>query len=231
MSETVHVMTSKGAMSCFMTRPSATARGAVVVLQEIFGVNADMRETCDWLAAKGFVAISPDLFWRMEAGVDMSDRTQDEWQRGFALYTALDRDLALADVAATLAYARSLVSAQNGVGVMGYCLGGLLTFLAAAGVGADAAVAYYGGETERYLDQVAHLDAPLMMHLAAEDEYISKDAQRAIQKALRGRADTEVHKYAGCNHAFARRGGAHHDKSAAMLANERTLRFLFEHLR
>ena len=114
--------------------------------------------------------------------------------------------------------------------MLGYCIGGLMTFLTAARYGADAAVAYHGGDTEKYLDEIAGLDAPLLMHLAEEDEFISKAAQAEIKKALVGKPNATVHSYPGQRHAFARHNGAHYNAAAAALANGRTKEFLHQQL-
>jgi carboxymethylenebutenolidase len=166
----------------------------------------------------------------LQPGTDLSDKTDAEWQRAVALYTAYDRDLGVADASCAIGYARALAGPSGKAGVMGFCLGGLMTFRTAALRGADAAVAYYGGSTENYLAETRTLRSPLLVHLAEEDEYMTADAQLAIRQALSGRPKVEVHGYPGCQHAFARRGGTHFDVSAATLANERTLRFFFQHL-
>ena len=228
MPEQISIATPDGTMQAYAAQPASPPRGGIVVLQEIFGVNDDMRQTCDWLAGYGFLAICPDLFWRLEPGVDMKEGSQANWERGLALYTSYDRDKGVADVALAIEAVRGLAGRT---GVMGFCLGGLMTFRTAALHGADAAVAYYGGQTENYVAEAAGLQSPLMMHLAGEDEYMPREAQLAIRSALQGRSDVEVHEYAGRRHAFARNGGSHYDAQAATLANERTLRFLLQHLR
>lgn len=143
-----------------------------------------MRETCDELAAQRYGALCPDLFWRMEPGVELSAFNDAEWRRGLALYQAFDINQGVEDVATALAFARELPGASGKVGVMGFCLGGLLTFLTAARLGADAAVAYYGGGTERYVWEGRKLSTPLMLHLAEEDEFISKSAQTEFRDML-----------------------------------------------
>jgi len=114
---------------------------------------------------------------------------------------------------------------------MGFCLGGLMTFLTAARYGVDAAVAYHGGDTEKYLGEVNGLDAPLLMHLAEEDEFISKPAQAEIKKALASKPNATVYSYPGQHHAFARHNGTHYNAAAAALANGRTSEFLHRRLR
>jgi carboxymethylenebutenolidase len=228
MRNTITITTPDGNFSAYLACPTAAIAPAVVVNQEIFGINADMRETCQELAAQGFIAICPDLFWRQEPGVELSHLS--DWPRALALYQAFDRAKGVADIAATLHAARSLPGASGKVGVMGYCLGGLMTFLTAARCGADAAVAYYGAETDQYVSEGPGITAPLLIHLAEEDEFISKDAQKAIIDALAAHPLVEVHRYPGCKHAFARHGGTHFDAQAAALANGRTQAFLARHL-
>jgi carboxymethylenebutenolidase len=231
MPEQITIHTPDGDMGVFLARPVGVPRASVVVVQEIFGINADMRQTCDWLASCGFAALCPDLFWRLEPGVDLTDATESEWRRGLSLYAAFDRDKGVEDIGSAMNVARALGVRTLPVGVMGFCLGGLMTYRVAALQGADAAVAYYGGATEQYASEAEGLESPLMLHLAGDDVYMPPPAQAAIRTALAGHSDVEIHSYAGCSHAFARRGGTHYDSSAATLANERTLRFFLEHLR
>jgi carboxymethylenebutenolidase len=231
MSESLTVKTPDGNFQAYVARPAKVPAASVVVIQEIFGVNADLRETCDELAKQGYIAVSPDLFWRLEPGLDMSDRTEAEWKKGMELYTAFNIETGVADIAATMKAAQGLNGASGKIGVMGFCLGGLMTFITASRHRADAAVVYYGGQTERYLDEAKTLATPLLMHLGEEDEYISKDAQQKIKRALKDLPNVQIYTYPGCSHAFARHGGAHYDAAAASLANGRTADFLKLHLK
>ena len=213
-----------------MARPKTLPAPAVVVLQEIFGVNMDMRETCDELAAQGFIAVCPDLFWRQEPGLDLNHWSDAEWKKGLALYAAYDRDKGVRDIVDTAHAAGQLDGASGKVGVMGFCLGGLMTFLTAAREKIDAAVAYHGGETEKYLDEADKITAPMLMLLAEEDEFISEEAQTKIKAALSNKPNVEIYSYPGCNHAFARHTGTHNNAAAAAKANGRTWQFLHDHL-
>jgi carboxymethylenebutenolidase len=219
-----------GAFGAYMARPKTLPAPAVVVLQEIFGVNMDMRETCDELAARGFIAVCPDLFWRQEPGLDLNHWSDAEWKKGLALYAVYDRDKGVRDIVDTAHAAGRLEGASGKVGVMGFCLGGLMTFLTAAREKIDAAVAYHGGETEKYLDEADKITAPMLMHLAEEDEFISKEAQTKIKAALSNKPNVEIYSYPGCNHAFARHTGTHYNAAAAAKANGRTWQFLHDHL-
>jgi carboxymethylenebutenolidase len=221
-----------GAFGAYISRPKTLPAPAVVVLQELFGVNADIRKTCDELAEQGFIAVAPDLFWRQEPGVDLSNVTSDaDWQHGMRLYQAYDRDAGVRDVEDTINAVAKLPGCTGKVAVLGYCLGALMVFLTAVRSRVDAAVAYHGGDTEKYLGEVDGLHAPLLMHLAEEDEFISKAAQAEIKAALARKPNGTVYSYPGQNHAFSRHGGAHYNAEAAALAHKRTYDFLNRQLR
>lgn len=216
------------AHDAYVARPSASPSPAVVVLHEVFGVNADIRATCDALAEKGFLAVAPDLFWRQEAGVDLGVTSEADWQHGLKLYQAYDRDAGASDIADLVGAVRALPECTGKVAVMGYCLGGLMSYLTAVRHAdtVDAVVAFHGGDTEKYLGEAGGLSAPLLMHLGEEDEFISKPAQAQIKAALAGRPDVSIFSYPGQRHAFSRHGGAHYDAVAAAQANSRTYQFL-----
>jgi carboxymethylenebutenolidase len=220
-----------GAFGAYIAPPKVLPAPAVVVLHEVFGVNSDIRKTCDELAEQAFIAVAPDLFWRQEPGVDLSVTSEPDWQHGLRLYQAYDRDAGARDVKDTVSSVAKLPGCTGRVAVLGYCLGGLMTFLTAARYGVDAAVVYHGGDTEKYLDEIDGLDAPLLMHLAEEDEFISKPAQAAIKMALASKPNATIYSYPGQHHAFARHNGTHYDAEAAALANGRTSEFLHQQLR
>jgi carboxymethylenebutenolidase len=220
-----------GTFAAYIATPKTSPAPAVVVLHELFGVNADIRKTCDELAEQGFLAVAPDLFWRQEPGVDLSVTSEADWQHGLRLYQAYDRDAGARDVKDTANAVAKLQGCSGKVAVLGYCLGGLMTFLTAARYGVDAAVVYHGGDTEKYLGEVNGLDAPLLMHLAEDDEFISMPAQAEIKAALASKPNATVYSYPGQHHAFARHNGAHYNAAAATLANGRTSEFLHQQLR
>lgn len=226
----LNVRTTEGNFDAYRVHPTGDARGAIVVLHEVFGVNADLRATCAELADAGYLAICPDLFWRLEPHVDLSVNSYTDWQRGLALYSSFDIEAGVRDVASTVDAARPSVRAGHRVGVMGFCLGGLLTFLTAARTRVDAAVAFHGARTEEFLGEAIDIDAPLQMHLAEEDEFIPRAAQQTIVSALAAYPKIEVFSYAGCHHAFSRHGGEHFDAGAARLSRSRTLSFFDRHL-
>src|SRR5271168_5641455 len=215
-----------GAFGAYIARPEVLPAPAVIVLQELFGVNADIRKTCDELAEQGFLAVAPDLFWRQEPGVDLSVRSEPDWQHGLRLYQAYDRDAGVRDIKDTADTVAKMPECTGKIAVLAYCLGALMTFLTAVRYRVDAAVAYHGGDTEKYLGEVNGLHAPLLMHLAEEDEFISKRAQAEIRAALARKLTATVYSYPGQCHAFSRHNGKHYNAAAAELANGRTISFL-----
>ena len=229
-SRVVRVDSPDGSFEAYLRRTAARGRPAIVVLHEVFGVNADLRSTCDELGDAGFTAICPELFWRQQHHVDLSADAQADWEKGMALNAAFDIDAGVRDVEATVAAVRRLPETSGRVGVMGFCLGGLLTFLTAARTRMDAAVAFHGARTEEFLGEVADIDSPLQMHLAGEDEFMSKEAQQRIAAALSANSACELFRYPGCHHAFSRHGGAHFDAYAARQSRDRALEFFNRNL-
>src|ERR1700761_3736822 len=227
----IAIQSPDGEFHAYIARPATLPAPAIVVLQELFGVNADIRATCDELCAQGYIAMAPDLFWRQEPGVDLDVRSEEDWQHGLRLYAAYNREAGVKDIMETVRTAVDLKESTGKVAVMGYCLGALMAFIAAARYEVDAAVAYHGGGTEQYLDEVDGLRAPLLMHLGEEDEFISKAAQAQIKAALAKMPNATVYSYQGQRHAFSRHNGTHYNATAAVLANGRTSEFLNQHLR
>ncbi len=154
MTDRITVEGRDGAFGAYIARPKVLPAPPVVVLHEVFGVNADIRKTCDELAEQGFIAVAPDLFWRQEPGVDLSVTSEPDWQHGLRLNQAYDRDAGARDVKDTANVVAKLPECTAKVAVLGYCLGALMTYLTAVRYGVDAAVAYHGGDTEKYLGEV-----------------------------------------------------------------------------
>jgi carboxymethylenebutenolidase len=231
MKDHININGRGGTFCAYIARPKTLPASTVVVLQELFGVNVDIRKTCDELAEQGFIAVAPDLFWRQEPGVDLSVTSEADWQHGLRLYQVYDRDAGARDVKDTANVVAKLPECAGKVAVLGYCLGALMVFLTAVRHGVDAAVAYHGSDTEKYLGEIDGLHAPMLMHLAEEDEFISKAAQAEIKAALAKKPNATVYSYPGQHHAFSRHNGAHYNAAAAALAHGRTYEFLRQKLR
>ena len=219
-----------GEFDAYLALPASGHGPGVVVLQEIFGVNQFMRDVCEWYASHGFVAICPDLFWRQERGVDMTDQTEAEWQKAFQLYQGLDEAKAVEDSAAAMEFLRQHPACTGRVGAVGFCLGGKLAWLLSARFNPDCAVGYYGVGIEKSLDETKGISSPLMLHIANKDQYCPPEAQQQIHDAIDGNPLVTVHHYPEQDHAFGRPGGAHYDAAAAELAHLRTLEFFVRHL-
>jgi carboxymethylenebutenolidase len=225
MGEQISISTPDGEFSAYVARPQAQTAPAVVVIQEIFGVNQVMRDITDGIAAQGYLAICPDLFWRIEPGIDITDQSEAEWKRAFELFNAFDVDQGVKDIKATIKTVRADPGCNGKVGAVGFCLGGKLAFLTATRTDVDAAVSYYGVGLEGLVGEAEKLTRPLLMHIAEEDQFVPKEAQAIIVQALKDHPNVEIHTYAGRDHAFARVGGEHYHEGDAKLAGGRTLQF------
>jgi carboxymethylenebutenolidase len=228
MGEWVQVQGPDGSFKAYVARPTGTPKGAVVAVQEIFGVNAVMRGKCDWLAREGFLAISPDLFWRIKPGIELTDQTDEEWKQAIDHMNALDKNAGVRDVAATLAHARSMGSGKTGV--MGYCMGGYIAFLAACRTDTDATACYHGGGIHTALGEASGIKKPVMLHNPKKDAFIPVEALNQIRETLAPNPLVTVYEYAEQDHAFTREGGKHYDAAATELANGRTIAFFNQHL-
>lgn len=226
--ETITIKGPDGSFSGYLSKPKSGTGPGIVVIQEIFGVNKVMRDLTDWYASQGFVALCPDLFWRIEPGIDITDKTDEEWKQAFDLFGKFDVDKGIVDIGATIDTLRPMTSGK--VGAVGYCLGGQLAYLTACHTDADASVGYYGVNIQNRLDDAKGIKKPLMLHIAGKDEFVPPEAQEQVVAGLRDNSHVTIHRYPEMDHAFARPGGAHYDKKTADEANDRTLKFFQRHL-
>ncbi|MCP5432918.1 MAG: dienelactone hydrolase family protein [Alphaproteobacteria bacterium] len=217
--KTITIEGQDGSFSAYLAAPASGKGPGVVVIQEIFGVNAVMRGIADRIAKAGYFALCPDLFWRIEPGIDITDKTDAEWKRAFELFQAFDVDKGIADIQATIAALRGVPGCSGKIGAVGYCLGGLLAYLTATRTDVDCAVGYYGVGIDGKLDEAAKIGKPLLLHIAAKDEYVNPAAQQKVRAALAGNPLVSTLAYADDNHAFAREGGKHYSARSAGLAN------------
>lgn len=222
-----------GSFSAYIATPEAATAPGIVVLQEIFGVNQVMRDLCDGFAAQGYVAVCPDLFWRIEPGVQLTDQSQEEWDRAFELMNAFlpDFEKGVGDIGATIAALRGHDACGGTVGTVGYCLGGSLAYASSCFTDTDASVGYYPVQIEDSLELAANIKNPLMLHIAEGDGFCPPEAQAKIKDALGSNDHVTIHSYPGVDHAFARVGGANYDAEAANAANERSAAFLAANLK
>jgi carboxymethylenebutenolidase len=215
-----------GEFNAYVVEPKQQPAGSVVVIQEIFGVNDSLKETCKTIADMGFFAVAPDLFWRQEPGVNITDKSEAEWKKAFALMNGFDQDKGVDDLKVALEAARKLPGANGKAGTMGFCLGGRLAVLMAIRSDADVNVSYYGVGLDGLVPEFDKISAPLMVHIAEKDEFASPDI---IETVLDGSEDNEfidAYVYPDVQHAFARVNGVHFDARAATIANGRTAEIL-----
>jgi carboxymethylenebutenolidase len=198
----------------------------VVLIQEIFGVNQAMRDTASWVADMGFIAVCPDLFWRIEPGIDITDKSEAEWQKAFELFNKFDQAKGIEDLKATVAAARALPGANGKVGTMGYCLGGRLAFMMAEQSDADVNVSYYGVGLDGLLGDLAKVTKPLLVHIADKDEFFPAEGRAKVAAAVKGHPRIACHVYPNADHAFARVNGVHWDGRSATIANGRSAEML-----
>jgi carboxymethylenebutenolidase len=226
----VAIKGADGEFHGYLATPSAGQGPGIVVIQEIFGVNEVMRTVADEFAARGYYALVPDLFWRLEPGVQLTDKTDDEWKRAFDLMGRFDQAKGVEDIQATITELRKTDGCTGKVGTVGYCLGGLLAYLSAARTDTDGSVGYYGVNINEKLDEAGKIKKPLMLHIAGKDQFVPSEVQKEIVDGLKGNPHVTIHQYPEMDHAFARPGGAHYDKANAELANGRTATFFRRHL-
>lgn len=210
--------------------PSSSA-STLILIQEIFGVNAGMRKMVDDWARQGYHAICPDLFWRQQEGVELTDQSEAEWAKAMEFFTGFDVELGIRDLISTMRFARSQENSNKKAGTMGFCLGGKLAFLMAEETDADCNVSFYGVGLDEHLEEVPNIKKPLLMHIAENDSYMPEEKQDRVRAAVRKNKMVNCYLYPGVEHAFAREGGKHYDYGSARLALSRSKDFMALHLR
>lgn len=228
MGETVNIasLDDAGSFSAYADGP-ASAKAGIVVIQEIFGVNAGIRQMVDDWAALGFRAVAPDLFWRLKSGIELEADIPAEMQTAFGLYQRFDVDAGISDIAASIKALRD--AGCERIGVVGYCLGGLLAYLTACRTDADASVGYYGVGIDGKLGEAHGIANPLMLHVATDDGFVPAEAQAAVHAALDAHPRVTLFNYKA-DHAFARAVGSSRVPELAEQADARTVEFFKNNL-
>lgn len=215
--------------SGYLAKPEGTPKAAIIVIQEIFGVNPGIRQKCDKLAADGYLALAPDLFWRLEPGVELDPDVEPEFQRALDLMGQFDQDTGIRDIQATINHLRDSEGAAK-VGCIGYCLGGRLAYMTAARTDIDASVGYYAVGIDGLLGEKEAIANPLMLHIAGDDGFVDATTQAAMHAGLDDHDKVTLHDYPGLNHGFATEVGTRRDDAAATLADGRSGTFFAAHL-
>ena len=231
MTETVSIPTleNDAEFSAYVARPEGAAKAAIIVIQEIFGVNPGIRQKCDKFAAEGYMAVAPDLFWRLQPGVELDPDVEPEFQQALDLMGKFDQDIGIRDIEATIHHIRGALGVGK-VGCVGYCLGGRLAFMTAARTDIDASVGYYGVGIDGLLREKHAIANPLLLHIPTEDGFVDKDTQAAMHAGLDDHPRVRLFDYEGLDHGFATEVGKRRDEEAAQLADGRTAAFFAENL-
>jgi carboxymethylenebutenolidase len=226
----IEALEGERSFNAYMAEPERSPRGAIIVIQEIFGINPGIRRKCDRLAADGYLAIAPDLFWRLEPGIELDPDVPEEFEQALKLMGKFNQDAGIRDIEATIRAARARLPAAGKVGCVGYCLGGRLAYMTAARTDADASVGYYGVMIDQLLNEKHAIANPLLLHIAGADHFVGPDIQKAMHDGLDDHPKVTLYDYPGEDHGFATEMGKRRSEEAAELADKRTADFFAQHI-
>lgn len=221
--ETIAVPMRDGSMTGWLALPDGKAKGAIIAIMEIWGVNETMRAHAREFAQAGYVCFVPDLFWRQEAGVELSDRNPADVEKAFDLYYGFDYDTGVEDMVDCAEWLQREFGLP--VGAVGYCLGGKLCYLMCCRTDIACAVAYYGTYIEHEIREVGNLHRPFMLHMAMKDRWVQREVNDLLVRKLSPNPLVTIHQYPDADHAFARIGGLTYSAPEATAALKRTLLF------
>ena len=219
----------KGEFAAYLARPQGPAKAAVLVIQEVFGINEGIRRKCDAWAQAGYLAAAPDLFWRFKPGIQLDPDIPEQMQEALGYFGQYDPDDGVKDIEATIRWLRREGGAAK-VGCVGFCLGGKLAYMAATRTDVNASVAYYPVGIDRMIGESHAIAHPLLIHIASADGFVSPEAQQRMHEGLDAHAKVTIFDYPGLDHGFAAEMGNRRDEAGAQLADRRTREFLAEHL-
>ena len=227
--EEVKTLNGNAEFPCYVAKPDGNPHAAIIVIQEIFGVNPGIRAKCDHWANLGYLAIAPDLFWRINEGTDLDADVPDEFQTALDLMGRFNQDQGIRDIEATIHFAQNAIGSHM-VGCVGYCLGGRLAFMTAARTDIRASVGYYGVGIDGLLGEKDAIAHEVMLHIPTNDGFVLPDAQAAIHAGLDDHPRVILHDYEGLDHGFAAEFGNRRVDESAKLADSRTEAFFKEYL-
>lgn len=230
-SEHIDITSSGGTFKGYFAAPDGGGPvPGVVVIQEIFGVNSHMRSVVERFAEAGYAALSPDLFWRIEPGLELT-YTPDDVAKGREIRGKLDTGEFVEDVRAAFETLGGRAETQGRkLGLTGYCFGGMVAYLGAARLNPAATSSYYGGGIVNFLDDAGKIDAPIQFHFGEIDPGIPMSEVDQIKSALAGRSDAEVFIYADADHGFNCSDRGSYNEAAATQAWSRTMELFGQHL-
>jgi carboxymethylenebutenolidase len=229
---TVRIDASDGSgnFSAYVAEPDGTPRAAIVVIQEIFGVNPGIRKKCDDWAAKGYLAFAPDLFWRLQPELELDPDIPEQFQQALGWMNRFDQTKGIEDIESTIKAARAKLGGTGKVGAVGYCLGGRLAFMTATRTDSDATVGYYGVGIDNLLGEKHAIANPVLLHIAGADHFVTADVRARMHEGLDDHPKVTLFDYPGEDHGFAAEMGKRRSEAAAQLADARTAAFFAKHL-
>lgn len=226
---TIPTLEGDASFGGYVAHPQGTPKAAIIVIQEIFGVNPGIRQKCDKLAAEGYLAVAPDLFWRLQPEVSLDPDVEAEFNQALDLMGKFNQDAGIRDIEATIHHIRRTLGVPK-VGCVGYCLGGRLAFMTAARTDIDASVGYYGVGIDGLLGEKHAIAHPLLLHIPTADGFVPRETQEAMHAGLDDQPRVTIYDYEGLDHGFATEHGKRRDEAAATLADSRTAAFFAEAL-
>ena len=229
--DTVMVKTHDGSeMPAFLAMPESGRGPGIVILQEIFGITDYLKRRARDLAELGYVALVPDLFWRVGSNVNIAEDTQEGLQEAFGYLQKMDEAQAVDDVVAALEYLRARPETGGQAGVLGFCMGGRIAYKVAAASEPDVVVSYYGSGIGSLLSDASRVRSPILFHFGASDAYLPASEAEEIRSAFSGKRDAQVEMHAGAGHAFDNPWPMFHHADASREAWPQTAEFLRRHM-
>jgi carboxymethylenebutenolidase len=220
--KTINITTKTGkGFTGYLATPKETKAPGIILIQEIFGVNSHIKSVADLYAKAGFVVLAPDVFWRVQPGVELGYSPEDV-QKGMGLIQKCDQEQILTDLGSAVETLRAQSQCSGKIGAVGYCLGGSLAYRLACHDLVDCAVGYYGGNIEKYLDEAKNLHCPIMLHFGAKDAHITQSTVDKIRTALDGKGHVEIFVYEDADHGFNCDQRKSYDRESTMLAYGRS---------
>lgn len=225
----IPTLDGEGQIPAYVARPSGTPRGAIIVQQEVFGVDAGIRQKADSWAARGYLAVAPDTFWRQQPGVELSAYVEEDFKQALAFMSGHDFELGIRDIEAVIHWIRREENVQK-VGLVGFCMGGRIAFMTAARTDIDASVGYYGVMLDELLVEKHAIAKPLLLHIPTADHFVGPAVQKAIHEGLDDHPRVTLYDYEGLDHGFAAEIGERRNDAGATLADRRTESFFAQHI-
>lgn len=226
----IKTLEGDGQFDAYVATPDSPAKAAIIVIQEIFGVNEGIRRKCDSWARAGYLAIAPDLFWRIDPHIELDADIPEQMQQALDYIPRFNQDQGVRDIEATIRAARAMLEGPAKVGVVGYCLGGRVAFMTACRTDGDAFVGYYGVGIDGLLGEQHAIGKPTMLHIPTKDGFVLADVQAKMHDGLKDNRHVTLHDYEGLDHGFAAEMGDRRVEEAAQLADRRTADFFAQAL-